>query len=167
MYKPVVYFSPLVRSCADSSDGKQLGPTGSKSDLITSTSGRTLFCPIPISYMRIRTFGPDGERRRALLLENLLALEGRKMVYLQRQQRTGKVLSAHFYGESRHPFCRLPGGTKYSFREPAGDRKIWQHKRLPYGAMNADSGYSYDHQVIDRFVRALFSGVAQSCLANS
>jgi hypothetical protein len=114
--------------------------------------------------MRIRTFGPDGERRRALLLDNLLVLEGRKMVYLRRQRRTGKVLSAHFYGESSHPFRQLPSGTKYSYREPAGDAKIWQHKHLPYGAVNA----SFEpREVIEFLVRSLFVGVAHSCLVSS
>jgi hypothetical protein len=117
--------------------------------------------------MRIPTFGPEGQRRRALLLEDLLVLESRKMVFLSRQIKNGKVLSAHFYGESRHPYCRPKAGTKYSFRENVGDGKVWQHKRLPYSAMNAETGHTNEPQIVDLLIRALFSGPAYSCLVSS
>ena len=117
--------------------------------------------------MRIPTFGPEGQRRRALLLEDLLVLESRKIVFLSRQIKNGKVLSAHFYGESRHPYCRPKAGTKYSFRESVGDSKVWQHKTLPYRAMNMATEYLEPRQAIDRYIRALFAGVAHSCLVSS
>lgn len=82
-------------------------------------------------------------------------------MFLSRQIKNGKVLSAHFYGESRHPYRQLPSGTKYSYRAQVGDAKIWQHKRLPYG-VGAES-----RELLDLIVRSLFVGVAHSCLVSS
>jgi hypothetical protein len=113
--------------------------------------------------MRIRTFGPDGSRRRALLLEHLLVLESRDLVVLRRGRR-GKVLSAHFCGELGHPLkCHL--ATKYTKRETvAGAYKIVQHKPLPYRAAEATMHHVGTAEQIDLAVRLMFLPVLLSCL---
>jgi hypothetical protein len=106
-------------------------------------------------------------------LDVLLCHESEKRVVLKRHVRTGKVLSAHFMGcderycYDTHPFRTPRSGTKYARTEVYGDRKVWEHKALPYRAMNMATEYLETRQAIDRYIRALFAGVAQSCLVSS
>jgi hypothetical protein len=120
----------------------------------------------------IRTYGPDGMRGNSMSLSSLLWHESEKRVYLNRNARTGKVISGHFLGcderyyYDTHPFKTVPTG-KYTKGETVGDYRIIQHKPLPYRAIDAATGYVHDPHSVDRFVRALFSGVANSCLVSS
>lgn len=115
---------------------------------------------------RIPTYGPEGQRRRALLLNDLLVLEGRKMVVLQRGIRTGKVLSAHFFGEHYRAIQTRPkAGTKYSFKEQIGDCRAWSLCRLPRIPVEAGLSCGEFAHRLETLQRSAFHAVTQSIAA--
>jgi hypothetical protein len=85
-------------------------------------------------------------------------LETRNQVILRRG-RSGKVLSAHFYGQAKHPFCSPPC-TKYTFVESvSGCYKLVQHKPLPYRAADADTHFTGTPEEINERIRLMFMRV--------
>jgi hypothetical protein len=117
------------------------------------------------SQVRIPTFGPDGSPRRKMLLDDLIELEKRNLVFLRRGRR-GVVTSAHFYGQSRSikaPLC-APLFTRYTEREHVGNcHSVIAHKRLPYAAADAQTHHIESPQVLNLIVRSWFIQVLLSC----
>lgn len=132
----------------------------------TPRAGVSAPSPESENMRRIPTYGPEGQRRRALLLDDLLVLESRKMVVLQRGIRTGKVLSAHFFGEHYCAVKTKPkAGTKYSYQEQLGNRRRWTHSRLPRIPVEAGLSCSEFAARLDTLRRLSFHAVTLSIAA--
>jgi hypothetical protein len=113
----------------------------------------------------VKAFGPDGGRRRNYSVEDAEYLAGRRTVIAVRNRR-GIILTIHFYGESRIPLkSRLKAGTKYSFREPLKAGCAWSLKRLPWGAVDAATGYVLPPEALTREMMAMFQQVPLSITA--
>jgi hypothetical protein len=122
----------------------------------------------PVEDRSVKAFGPDGQlRRKRYSQESARFLAEVKTVVPQWDRRGTKILCIHFYGESRTPVKnRLSAGTVYAYREQIESRKAWVHKRLPYKAVDAATGFVEPPQVLDLYIRRIFLEVLISIMAN-
>lgn len=116
----------------------------------------------------VKAFGSDGElRRKRFSQESAKRLAELRTVVAVWDRRRTRILTIHFYGDSRIPLkSRLKAGTRYSFQEQVADRRAWTHKRLPYQAIDAQTGFVEQPEIIDQYIRLLFQAVPASIMAS-
>ncbi len=114
----------------------------------------------------VKAFGSDGQlRRKRFSQKHARELAELKAVIPQWDRRGQKILCIHFYGESRIPVKnRLKAGTIYVYQEQIDSRRAWTHKRLPYRAVDAATGFVEPPEILDRYIRRIFLEVPLSIM---
>ena len=117
----------------------------------------------------VKSFGPDGKRRRNYSVESAMHLIGLQLVIPQYHRKTQVVTSIHFYDaasqQTARPISnRWNPGTRYSFREAVAHTKAWTLDELPRIPVDAglSAGEAKDH--LDLLQKAAFLATVISVL---
>jgi hypothetical protein len=114
----------------------------------------------------VKALAPDGALRRTRFSqEDALFLVARNVALAKWNRKRTRISCIQFFGELAEPITPrrwLKTGTRYSYREEVEGGAAWTHKRLPYGAVDAESGYVEPPEVLDMQLRALFCEVPLS-----
>jgi hypothetical protein len=116
----------------------------------------------------VRALAPDGALRRTRFSQDdAKFLVGRNLALAKWNRTRTRISCIQFFGDLAEPITPrrwLKTGTRYSYREEVEGGCAWTHKRLPYGAVDAESGYVEPPEVLEAQMRALFCEVPLSIL---
>lgn len=145
-----------------------LSPSLNHKNLYMATAALCVVDGPQVEDRSVKAFGPDGElRRKRFSQDSARRLAELRTVVAVWDRRRSRIVSIHFYGESRIPLkSRLRAGTRYSYLEQVSDRRTWRHKGLPYQAMDAATGRVESPEIIDRAIRLLFQQVPTSIMSS-
>jgi hypothetical protein len=109
----------------------------------------------------VKALGPEGGlRSRRYSQEEARGLLRAGVVVAIWNKRGDRIVCIQFYGDQQIPTKPqrwLKTGTRYSYPEQVGNRRVWTHKPLPYRMVRADSHEPFSSVAINDRLRSLFA----------